>query len=136
MQLTNAQKLEEYHKLNARINLLRRNGASEKLVEVMGYYNSPDNFGYEQGQLREGELGQWDLYFALYQDFGHSKVEAAMGAGLTLEQIQQEERNQDILDSGFDPDNEWDVREYEILENATPEQLDMMIEKLENLLKD
>jgi hypothetical protein len=61
--------------------------------EAIGWFlaSGEKAIGFETGQLRPGELGQWDLYYFLLQaGFGPPK-EAAFVAGLDLETIKKEE---------------------------------------------
>lgn len=125
---------EDYVRLIERIKMLREAGASERLLTTMGYYAKPDCFSNEPGDLRAGELGQWDLYYHLWQDFGHSKLEAMAGAGLNLNQIAAAEREDELRDNYVDPDNPFEVREFERIKDMTTEQLDSEIVRLEGLL--
>ncbi|MEX1026665.1 MAG: hypothetical protein WD049_01470 [Candidatus Paceibacterota bacterium] len=50
-----------------------------------------DKIGYEgNGMIRPGDLGRWDLFFPLYQEWGVGKKVAARIANVTIEEANAE----------------------------------------------
>ncbi len=93
---------------------------TEKELQVTGWkVGKLENFGYEQGDLRPGELGQWDLYYSLIFDFA----------------IVQAEREDELRECGVDPNNRHEVAEHERLKRMSQDELTAEIELLESLLK-
>jgi len=77
--------------LARRRNELRDVGET-KLAEALGWFISDNGIGMEPGQLREGSLGLWDLYYFLHQDCNLCSAEkAAEVVGLKIDDIRQEE---------------------------------------------
>ena len=112
-----------------------RNMVSEKTMRWFNIYTKKDNVGYKPGQLRPGELGQWDLYHWLTDpEIGCEKSEAIIASGLTPTKIQEEEIREYYRESGIDPDNTEEMRIFDRIVNMSSDELDLEIERLENLL--
>ena len=124
---------KEVKRLLLRCEELRNAGASQSLLMDIGLFCKRDAFGWGQGQLRPGHLGQWDLYFTLFQDFRHTKAEAAAGAGLSLKEIGEEEHREEMRSHGWSPEEQ---KEYDYLKSLSPEELDNRIAELEKLLEE
>lgn len=63
------------------------------VLEQLGWFGDPSAFGYDQGEIRDGELGKWDIYYFITQggaDLKH-QADALLITGLTLGQINQVE---------------------------------------------
>lgn len=131
--MTNQEKMAEKRKLLERIEWLRSQGMSERLLQDMGYF-CVDGFGDEQGQLRAGELGKWDLFYSLHQNFGHSRQIAVFAVGLDLKDIDAEEKRDNLQSYGVDPDNTAEVADYERIGKMSHDELDVEIKRLEEML--
>lgn len=125
--------LAEFNRWQARLPLLDLTERERQIIGPM--VGSLDNFGFEEGQIRPAELGQWDVYFTLWQDWGLPKERCAMMAGLDIAEIRREENREIMKDCGFDPDSREDEAEYHRLKNMTKAGLDSEIKTLEEILK-
>lgn len=89
------------------------------------------NIGLEQGQVRAGNIGRWDIYSTLLPMPMADAKEAMLLAGISDGEMAEEIRRLKINNAGFDPDDPKDVAEFEELEGMTPEQLDARIASFE-----
>lgn len=108
---------------------------SERTMYWFNLYTGKDNIGYEQGQLRPGKLGQWDLYYWLTDhEIRCDKNEALIASGLTAAEVAEEERRDSYRENGVDPDDKAEVAMFEHLKGMSPEELDAEINRLKALL--
>jgi hypothetical protein len=105
--------------------LRSRNTVSEEALTWLGYFTKPDAIGYEQGQIRPGELGKWDLYYLLMEWLGGSDLYIV--CDLTASTVAQEEKREQLRNRGYDPDNADDVRQAEMLDSMSSAELDRLI---------
>lgn len=70
-----------------------RGKISKKAMDVLDLYANNDNIGFESGQLRPGELGQWDLYYNS-QEWNLPENERRLISGLPDSDFQQMEIEQ------------------------------------------
>lgn len=104
--------------------------------ETMGWFNlytEGDNIGYEQGQLRPGKLGQWDLYWSMTgeQSLGCDQNETLIASGLTAAEVAEEARHHHLWEQHVDPNDPREVAQYERLKRMGPDEIDAEIARLE-----
>ncbi len=104
--------------------------------EVISYLSmlvQADNVGFDQGEVRPGELGQWDVYYELQEIF--SKEERLLASGLSAGKIAQAERRDHLEHTCcIDPDNPLEVAMIERLDAMSSSELDAEIARLESTL--
>jgi hypothetical protein len=96
------------------------------------------NIGYEQGEIRPGEIGRWDVYYRLLTDFNVPQTECLVMSGLTAKQVAEEEQLSQIEEMcGLDrnsPTFSQELDEVEKLRRMSQKQLSAKIAELEALL--
>ena len=109
---------------------------SEQTMCQFDIYTEKDNVGYEFGQLRPGKLGQWDLYWTLAgeQGIGCDKNEALIASGLNAAEVAEEKRREHYREQCVNPDDQFEIANFERIQRMTPEQLDIEIASLESQL--
>lgn len=98
--------------------------------------DSPEKIGYDgmEGQIRPGDLGKWDLYGILQMSCMFKEAELLLLADISPTMKAAEDRREEILYSGFNPDDPASVREFDRMKAMTPEEADAEIERLEGVL--
>lgn len=128
------QSVEEARAHEYRLRGLReRNVITDEEMRSTLIFVVPDNIRYDQGGVRPGELGRWDLFYLL-EECGIPYAKRLLIAGLTDDQVQKEERRDHMRQMGVDVDDPADVRDFERIERMSPGELDDEIKKLRGLL--
>ena len=108
---------------------------SQKTLNWFNAFTNHNNVGFEQGQLRPGKLGQWDLYYWLSdQEIGCDKREALLASGLTAQEVAESEHRQRVSEFGLDPEDPTGIIQFEKIQNMTPPELSREIARLEQEL--
>jgi len=110
-------------------NLVTDNGHQSVLL----FTCNPENIGYDQGQIRPGELGQWDIFYEL-EMFGIPYAERILLSGLSDIQVQAEDKKMKMENLGYNSDDPTEVLEFERHGRMTPDELDREITELRSLL--
>jgi len=105
---------------------------SEEGLRWLSILTQPTNIGEEdQGQIRPGELGKWDVYYFLFQNTSIPKAEALLLSGLNASQVEE----QDFADRhGIEPSDTESMKQARRLDAMAPDELDDEITRLEALL--
>jgi len=126
---------ELYQSLNfwrAHHTRLADEGTPPKLLEEIPL--TSERIGFGQGQIRPGELGQFDVFYA--SEPYHSLQDRLLISGLSEDKVKETEREQEMKDFGWDPDNPEDVKEYEYFNSMTRPEAEAQLVVLEKLLKE
>lgn len=113
---------------------------SEEALRWLSIYTQPDNIGYEQGGIRPGELGKWNLYYNTMEMLPQN--ERLLISGLSASKVAAEEEKDEFRHTyGLDPDNpdrQGEIAEIErqnrMLDAMSDEEQDAYIAQLEQLL--
>jgi hypothetical protein len=112
---------------------LARLGLSDRVVASVACYANPNSIGYDQGQVRPGDLGKWDVYYSL-KDY-LTPGEALLASGLSESEVAAEDERNRLRDTyGIDPDNPDQVAEIRELERLSPDEIASRIEERTALL--
>jgi len=103
------------------------------VISFVSEATQADNIGYDSGQIRPGNMGQWDIYDLLLE-FGCSEEERLLTSGLTADEVAEEERREKLRSRCVNPDDPRAVADYERLEAMSPEELNEEIAHLEDKL--
>lgn len=108
-------------------------GVREEVISYLSMMTQPEGIGFDQDQVRPGEIGRWDVFY-MGQELGWTENERYLASGLTRAQVHKEERDDEIRDMGLDPKNPEDVKCYEQLRRLTPAGAEGVIRRLEAML--
>lgn len=106
---------------------------SEELYSLRIHVAGVDAIGYGSGQIRPGDLGQWDVFFALEQ-FDILYEKRLLLADLSDSAVQREMEKNEMQSLGYNPDDPAEVAEFHRIKGMIPEELDTEINRLESLL--
>ena len=107
---------------------------SDEALRWLSIYTQRGNIGDEQGQIRPGKLGLWDLYYET-EGVGLSQSERLLISGLSAEEVAGEERREELGHEYYiNPDDPAEVREIECMEAMSPAELAAHIASLEKQL--
>jgi|GEM_PF-1933021 len=109
--------------------------SKEHLDNLRLFITKPEDIGYNSdcGQIRPGDLGQWDIFYNL-DGWGIPYSVKLLLSGLSDAEVKNEETREKIRNFGLDPDSKKDVVEFHRISNMSPKALDMEIKRLEALL--
>ena len=109
---------------------LKSAGLPNDVMSALGMMTAADNIGYEQGGVRPGDLGKWDVY-EMCKEWGFTEAYSLLASGLTAAELKVENDRITLEHAGVDPDDPRAVREYHAVKAMNPGQLDAHIASLE-----
>jgi len=111
--------------------------ATPDVLGFLSFTKDPRNIGYDtwEGNIRPGELGQWDVQQLLLMGGFGSPDECMLLAGFSTLQVADEQGREELRRAGVDPDDPEDVEFYQMTKNMSPAQLDRVIKTLESKVR-
>ena len=101
-------------------------GLPDDVMAALGMMTAADNIGYEQGEIRPGDLGKWDVY-ELCKMWGFAEAHCLLASGLSAAELKIENDRMTLESAGVDPDDPRAVREYHAVNAMSPGQLDAQL---------
>ena len=117
-------------------NLREKHLVSDEAITWVMICTKPACIGYDSTKgevIRPGKIGKWDM-FEMARQGGFNEQDCLLMADITPTQLADEERQENMRDSGFDPDNKNEVEEFDRINSMSPQELDTEINRLRNLL--
>ncbi len=88
------------------------------MVRVLTNMTKSYCLGYEDGRIRPGRLGQWDVYRNAH-NWGLTEDQCILISGLPADEVGTESEKAKIILTGFDPDDNDQVEAYRYMTSMT-----------------